>query len=411
VIGTTAKALGVPADTVDLVARLAIDLGLLLVNTVAVSGRGRNRRVDQVWLADPVLLAAWEQTPAVGRWSRLVASWCRPNSFVNQHQLLCNRHLVLWELSNLAPGMGYDGDEAFASWIAERYATLGVEGAVDVVLADLRVLGVIPPAGPLALTAVARRLFDDPASVAEGLGPADTSVVVQGDLTVLVPPGTDYDVHQRLVDLALVESDGAVQVLRLNEARITRAVQAGSSGETIIAFLRQVSSVPLVDAVTRLVQDAASRANRVTLTAATTVVLVSDPADLILACSVKGAKLEAVSDTVAISALPLDKVRAALDRKGLAPALTAGASSPPGQAFAPRSASGEAELDRIRARAGIARRAAEQTGNEMMRRQADRLDETAKKLADPRTRLEVPPVLALTPARAAAAFGQKPKRR
>lgn len=406
-IASTAKALGINAGAVDLVARLALDLGLLLTNTVAITGRGRNRRADQVWLADPALVAAWDQSTLVVRWSRLVAAWCRPESFANQQQLLCNRHLVLWELSNLPLGVGYDGDEAFASWIADRHGTVGHEGAVTEVLADLRVLGVIPAEGPIALTEVARRLFDDPASVADGLGSADVAVVVQGDLTVLVPPGTDHEVHQRLIDLSVVVSEGAVQVLRLDEGRITRAVQAGSSGADIVAFLHQVSSVPLVDAVTRLVDDAAARAHRVSLTAVATVVVVTDPADLILACSVKAAKLEAVSDTVAVSALPLDKVRAALDRKGLAPAVTGGATTAAGTVVTPRSASGEAAAEPLRVRAEQARRMAESTGNTIMQRQAARLDEMAARLADPRIRLDVPPVLTLTPARAAA-LGSKP---
>ncbi len=391
VVRSTAKALGCDEAVATLVSCLVIDLGLLLPNSVGTSGRGRDRTVDQVWLADPTLAEAWNETSQVDRWTCLVAAWCRPDE-PDQQQLLCNRHLVLWELANLEPDEGYVGDHAFSRWMGDRYASLGVVAAVDEVIVDLRILGLAPPDGPLALTPLGRQLLQDPAAVREILVATATSVVIQGDMTVLVPPGLDPEIHSRLSDLAHVESSGQAELLRLDEERITKAVQAGATADDIVRFLAGVSSVPLTDSVTRLVRDAAGRADRVRLATAATVVVTHDPADLTLACSIKSAQLVAVSDTVAVSPLPLDKVRTALDRKGLAPTLAAGESSP----VTARSAAADAAS--LRRQAEQARRLAAVGGRPFDSSYADDLDQLADKLSDPRRRLRAEGPLALTPA-------------
>lgn len=119
--------------------------------------------------------------------------------------------------------------------------------------------------------------------------------------------------------MAEVENQSGAVVSRLTLDRITTAVQRGESVETIVEFLTELSSVPLADTVVRLVHDAASRVGRIRIVHAPTVVAVNDPADLVAALAVKAAKLTRVTDTVAVSELPHAKVRAALDKQGLAP--------------------------------------------------------------------------------------------
>ena len=88
--------------------------------------------------------------------------------------------------------------------------------------------------------------------------------------------------------------------------------------------------------------DAAARADRVQIIAAPTVVVVSDPGDLKLACSVRAARLTPISDTAAVSEVPHAKVRTALERKGLSPSLLLGAKqlSPGKRAVGSRRGSG-----------------------------------------------------------------------
>jgi hypothetical protein len=388
-VRTAAKALDSPVELVELAADLVLDIGLLLPNVVSASGRGRNRQLDQVWLPDPALLEAWSHLTAPQKWARLVAAWSRPTETDEQQQLQWNRHLVLWELGDLEPGVGFDGDERFANWLEDRYATICIDMAVICVLMEMRSLGLLAASGPVGLTGPGRLVLTDPAAAIDALAGSETTVIVQGDLTILAPPGLDPEVRARLDELAVHESGDAAQLLRLDETRIIRAVQAGRSAEDIVAFLIEVSSVPLVDAVVRLVHDAARRAGQVRLVPAASVVVVDDPADLRLACSAKAAKLEPLSDTVAVSPLPLDKVRSALERKGLAPSSAVSAVA--------TGRSAEDEVAELRDRAARHRQLAERHGHEGIRSRASALEQRADELADSGRRLQVAGPLAVTP--------------
>ena len=78
-------------------------------------------------------------------------------------------------------------------------------------------------------------------------------------------------------------------------------------------------------------------------------VVVSDPVDLVTACSVKAAKLRPISDTVAVSELAHPKVQAALERKGLVPEVVLGA---PRSRPQPRRPPSAAQQRRARTRTG-----------------------------------------------------------
>ncbi len=322
-----AKLIGVDAETVDFVTRLAIGIGLLLANTISEAGRGRRRTVDQVWIADLQLAAAWAALAPLERWLRLFAEWCRPSETACLKQLLVNRHLLMWELANLADDTGWADPDAFAAWFGDHYASLGHPAAVAECVADLAMLGIVNEAGPLALTSLGAIALRDPEAVARIEVSDAATAIVQADHTVVAPPDLRADLASRLATIASVENDAGAFVYRLDPEMITRAVQGGDGPDSIVDFLAQLSTVPLAPTVERLVRDAAARAGRVKVIAMPTVVVVSDPADLTIACSVKAAKLIAVSDTVAVSDLPSAKVRAALDRKGLAPEVVLGGSS------------------------------------------------------------------------------------
>jgi len=323
-----AKSLGVQPRVVDLTARLAIGVGLLLANVVSESGRGRYRTVDRVWMVDPTLMEQWAHVAPVQRWLRLVAEWCQPEGQCSE-QMLVNRHLLLWELANLPPGSGWSQPDEFAAWFGDRYSPMGDAGVVSECIEDLRHLGVIQPSGPLALTQLGRLALQDPKAAAEVPVGSASEVVVQADHTIIAPPDLRADLVAELSLIAQVESDAGAFIFRLDPPLITRAIQGGATEESIIGFLAEVSSVEMPSTIEWLVRDAARRANRVTVIAAPTVIAVTNPADLDTACAVKSAKLTKVSETVAVSDLPHAKVRAALDRAGLVPEVVLGGSKKP----------------------------------------------------------------------------------
>ena len=298
---------------------------------------------------------------------------------------------MLWELAQLDPGTGIADEAGWTAWFEARYATLGVGELAAECLAELRVLGAVEASGPVALTPLGRAVLDDPTSVEALLATDIEHATVQADLTVIAPPGLHHDRAQRLEALALIESSAGVTVYRLDATRIAKAVQAGDPPEEIIGFLTSLAGGALPDVVTRLVRDSAEQAGRVRLVSATTVLVVTDPADLVTACSIKSAKLTAVSDTVAVSELAYDKVRAALDRKGLAPEVTIASTT----TATPRSsvdsvAAYRQQLDTYRSLATRRR-------NEIIDHHIEHLEATIEALADPGARLAVPTALALTP--------------
>ncbi len=391
-VRSTAKALKLAEVDVDLVGRLVIGIGLLLPNVVATSGRGRQRSVDHAWMADGALVDAWNALTPSARWARLVKQWCDPGDDVGP-QLLFNRHLVLWELAQLAVGEGYDPEAAFCTWLAHRYGPIGHAVEARECIDDLRSLGIVEATGPLALTPIGRQVLDDPASVVARVDGDATQAFVQADLTVVAPPNLRHDIAVRLATLAEVENQSGAVVSRLTLDRITTAVQRGESVETIVEFLTELSSVPLADTVVRLVHDAASRVGRIRIVHAPTVVAVNDPADLVAALAVKAAKLTRVTDTVAVSELSHAKVRAALDKQGLAPDVVGATVDRDG---ATRSSAGEARV--VEEQAQRYREMAERASNPTFyRRQADALASRAAELTNYERRLSVTGPLALTP--------------
>lgn len=384
-VRAAANTLGVDEAVVEVASRLAISIGLLLRNVVGRSGRGRNARVDEVWLGDPAMTAAWETMAPMARWARLVAEWCSPRVDCGQ-QLLLNRHLVLWELSQLPDGRGFADAAEFAAWFDDRFASLGVAEAALECIADLRALGVATT-GPLSLTQLGRAVLEQPALVASSVESTSTSVIVQADLTVVAPPDLRHDLMVGLDAIADLENASGAMTYRLDADRITRAVQGDQTSAGIVEFLTGIGSTPLPDTVVRLVHDAAAKAGSVRVIAAPTVVVVNDAADLVTACAIKALELTKVSATVAVTDVPLARVRTALERKGLVPEAVIGGAAREPRSSAAAAASVAKRAAELRARAGGA-----------FEHHARQLEERASSIADVTARLDVRGPLTMTPA-------------
>jgi len=388
VIRAASKAIGCDVAAADLGAQLAIGIGLVMRTEVGRSGRGRNTKIDAAWVVDEAMVTTWRTLAPLARWARTVGEWCRPSG-IHGDQLLCNRHLVLWELSQLDPGWGFEDDGGFAAWIGDRYAGLGVAEAAEECLADLRRLGVVTESG-VGLTGLGRDVLTDPAGVATRAIGESVTAAVQADLTVIAPPDLRHDLAGDLDTIAALESASGALTYRLDPTRITRAIQAGDTADAIIERLGALATGQLPDTVVRLVRDAASRAGTVQVITAPTVVVVADPADLATACALKSLKLTRISDTIAITEVPAAKVRAALDKKGFTPEAVTATEAPV------RSATSEAE--RLRAQAKSYRAVADRRpDNPYMSRHASIMEAQAAAMDDTDGRLAVKGPIALTP--------------
>ena len=322
------KQFGCDAAAVELLSGLAMTTELVLRNEVSRSGRGRNMRIESAWMVDPEALATWNALPAASRWTNLLAYWSRRSPAWGD-QLLANRLYVLWELARLEPATAYESDEQLAHWIQHRHGQVGVAEAVVEALGDLRVLDVVEPDGPPALTALGRLAITDFAALTDLDFGTTTDAVVQADLTVIAPADLDPAIAARLAALSTLESDAGARIHRLDETAITRSIQQGETADSIIAFLAELSSVPVPEVVERFVTDAADQAQKLTILDAPSVLISSDPVEMATALKLKSAKLTPVTPTVALSSLAPDKLRAALDRSKLVPEMVADGSGRP----------------------------------------------------------------------------------
>lgn len=328
-VRAAAKELGLPAGAVGLLTNLAVGLGLLDQVPVGTTGRGRAAKQVFVW-APTALAADFGSRPAEERWSLLVQAWHDAEGLDETAGLPERLALSDWSgaplaraallglLAELPPGTGLPDDDLAAA-AAYRYPALLHPPVVGNLVAAARTLGLVPPDGPVGLTALGRALLDGPAALAAAVPSPATDFVVQADLSVVAPPGLAPDIGARVGRYAELESAAGARLYRLSEIRLAAAFDAGEHDEDIIGFLDAHTDAPLPQNVTYLVRDVARRHGRVRAGACASYVRCDDAALLSRAVGVNAAKLRALAPTVAVSALARDKVVAALRAKGLMP--------------------------------------------------------------------------------------------
>ncbi|MBI9114554.1 helicase-associated domain-containing protein [Sanguibacter suaedae] len=208
--------------------------------------------------------------------------------------------------------------ETLAAILHEAHL-LGLTGAGALaptgdVLADVPAQ-TVPDAG--AVTALGERL--------DALLPeAVDDLLLQGDLTGVVPGRPSPTLEALVAESADVESRGAALTVRFSPASVTRALDAGRTGEELLAELAAHSPTPVPQPLEYLVRDAARRHGQVRVGAAASYVRVEDPA--LLAGIVDDPRLHAlgmfrVAPTVLVAAAPIGQVLAALRERGVAPAM------------------------------------------------------------------------------------------
>lgn len=191
---------------------------------------------------------------------------------------------------------------------------------VDGVRAEAELLGMT---GEGALSDVGRAAVCGEQAVARAaaaalLPPPASDLILQADMTCVAPAGIDAAVHHELELLADLESSGAALVYRVSAPSVRRALDAGRSGEEVLAFLDAHAPLGVPQPLAYLVADVARRHGSVRTGAVSSYLRSDDPALVTEALRMKKAGalgLRQLAHTVAVaSASPaalLDALRAA----------------------------------------------------------------------------------------------------
>ncbi|WP_435736981.1 helicase-associated domain-containing protein [Cellulosimicrobium sp. PMB13] len=238
------------------------------------------------------------------------------------------RRTVLDVLAD-APGRGPGAPEVVEvlRWRTPR--AVPPEQAVAGLLREAALLGVT---GAGALSAPGRALLgqdDDnaptlPAAFAAVLPPEVDELLLQGDLTGIVP-GRPSGPLSRLVEIAAdVESRGAATTVRFSAESVVRALDHGRTADDLLTELAAHSRTPVPQALEYLVRDAARRHGRVRVGTASSYVRAEDPAllaGLVEASALRHLGLVRIAPTVLVAAVPASELQSALRDRGVVSAV------------------------------------------------------------------------------------------
>ncbi|MCU1431414.1 MAG: hypothetical protein JWP95_519, partial [Actinotalea sp.] len=206
-------------------------------------------------------------------------------------------------------------------WRTPRAAP--AQHAVEAVLREAGLLGLL---GAGALSTVGLAALTDPATaaavLAEHLPPAVDEVLLQGDLTGIVPGRPSPALAELLGRAAQVESRGAGVTVRFTEASVRNALDGGTTAEDLLAELSQLARSGVPQPLEYLVLDTARRHGQVRVGAASSYLRADDPtllAGLVEDRLLRGLGLLRLAPTVIAAQAPVAAVLAALRDRGLAP--------------------------------------------------------------------------------------------
>ncbi|MFE6236651.1 helicase-associated domain-containing protein [Cellulosimicrobium sp. NPDC057862] len=241
------------------------------------------------------------------------------------------------DVLDLAPGRPLAAADVVAvlRWRTPR--AVPPEQAVAGLLREAALLGVTG-AGALAPPGRVLLRSDDAAS-SPGTGPTDPGaafeavlpaevddLLLQGDLTGIVP-GRPSRTLERLVEVAAdVESRGAATTVRFTPDSVLRALDRGATADELLAELAAHSRTPVPQPLEYLVRDTARRHGRVRVGTASSYVRAEDPvllAGIAEDPALRGLGLVLLAPTVLASAAPAGELQEALRARGV-PAVVEG---------------------------------------------------------------------------------------
>ena len=149
-------------------------------------------------------------------------------------------------------------------------------------------------------------------------------MLLQADLTAIVPGPPEGTFARELAVLADLESTGGASVYRLSEASIRRALDLGWAANDVQALLQRRSRTPVPQSLSTLIDDIARRHGAVRVGRATSYIRSDDPAALATVLTHRATQslgLRLLAPTVAVSAALPDEIITSLRAAGLAPAI------------------------------------------------------------------------------------------
>lgn len=242
----------------------------------------------------------WRVQPIAERWTSLARAWLELrreprlvgerddrdrliNALAPEAERLgapAARRAALGVLAEVPPGTEVSADDVFAqlAWRAPRRAS-GREAAIRAVLTEaatlgVTALGVLTTYGrALLTTAETDPAEDDPLGLRADDAPGDPvvaaldpllpapvdHVLVQADLTVVVPGPPEPTLAAELAVVADPESAGGATVYRVTPDSVRRALDAGYAADDVHALFTRRSRTPVPQALTYLVDDVARR--------------------------------------------------------------------------------------------------------------------------------------------------------
>lgn len=335
----TARELGTTEPATAVLAEIAYAAGLV----------GSTNGIDPVYLPTPEY-DTWLRRDPAQRWADLAMAWLgmsRQPVLVGQRgdrdRLITAlgpdvergtapglRSHVLKTLATLPPGASPGARSAVLarlSWLAPRRAA-AQRAAVEAVLDEADLIGVTAAGG---LTGYSRTLLAGSRAAAEQVlagalpEPVD-SVLVQPDLTVVVPGPPRADLAAELTLLADLESSGGASVYRVTETSVRRALDSGRTAAELHAFFGQRSRTPVPQGLSYVIDDVARRHGVLRAGTAAAYLRCDDEALLqrVMADrNVDALGLRRLAPTVVVSNVPVDRLLDGLRSAGYAPAAEA----------------------------------------------------------------------------------------
>ena len=148
-------------------------------------------------------------------------------------------------------------------------------------------------------------------------------VLLQADLTAVAPGPLTADLARELSLAADVESTGGATVYRFSAGSVRRALDAGRTGDGLLALLRERSRTPVPQPLRYLIEDVARGHGRIRVGTASAYVRCDDPAVAAeIAADRRAAelRLRPLAPTVLVSPSRRGEVLAVLRRLGYTPA-------------------------------------------------------------------------------------------
>ncbi len=237
------------------------------------------------------------------------------------------RARVLGELATVAPGTSVNAGAMLRrlAWLRPRRPQTSQAMLAQIALREAALLGLT---GLGALAAHGRAVVSgglaEAASVLAGILPEPVAhVLLQADLTAVAPGPLTTDLAREFSLAADVESTGGATVYRFSDGSVRRAMDAGRTGDGLLAMLAENSRTPIPQPLRYLIEDVARRHGRIRVAAASAYIRCDDPdvvAEIAADRRAAALGLRLLAPTVLVSPSGRGDVLAVLRRLGYAPA-------------------------------------------------------------------------------------------